>query len=553
MENVHTVRNLLWSYFRDRPWIFVVYIVLMMFHPIRALLVPFYVGRLTSQIGNTDASWKALRKLVICIVSLWALSLVLQGGKGIFDAFIGPDFQMHVRNGGIDTILNAYRRNYRELETGDINVKLYQLPYAAFWAVKTMLDRLAPTLLTVVVGVAFLFRIHRVLGWVFVSFIVIYAMAMGITAMMLLKMYTDASGMLDMLHEDVDDFVGNLFALYITNTITSETTRLQKITQLVRKLWQKVELYRACLKLACNFLKYAFVALMLIAIVYLRRHHGFADVAAGLFITMSLESIIYEMVVTFVDLLSEVADLGKIEAFYDGVAERVVAAPPPARDNRPLPADFSIIYRNLSVVYPGQTRPALRQVFATIVSGSRVLVTGHIGSGKSTLAKLLVGLHPYTGSLTIGGHEVRDMSSTEIHKSITYIPQAPRLFKRTVLENIKYGLTGVSDAQVAEVLSTLNLPRFPAMDKMAGKNGSALSGGQRTIIYLIRGVLQNSPIVILDEPTAALDPDTKEELRRSVNRLLEGKTTIIITHDFSTNWNPTQHFHLDKGILHVQR
>ena len=108
-------------------------------------------------------------------------------------------------------------------------------------------------------------------------------------------------------------------------------------------------------------------------------------------------------------------------------------------------------------------------------------------------------------------------------------------------------------AQVVQVLNTLNLPRFPAMDKMVGKNGSALSGGQRTIIYLIRGVLQNTPIVILDEPTGSLDPDTKEELRRSVDTLLQGKTTIIITHDLAVDWNPTHHFHLDKGILHLQR
>ena len=131
---------------------------------------------------------------------------------------------------------------------------------------------------------------------------------------------------------------------------------------------------------------------------------------------------------------------------------------------------------------------------------------------------------------------------------MTYIPQSPRLFNRTVYENIAYGMEDTHERdKIQQLLATLEIPQFPSLDAMCGKNGSALSGGQRTIVYLIRAFLKRTPVVILDEPTAALDPETKRVVQNVVEQLFDEQTLMIITHDFTVNWKPTQQWTVARG------
>jgi len=203
----------------------------------------------------------------------------------------------------------------------------------------------------------------------------------------------------------------------------------------------------------------------------------------------------------YVGSLYYFADLHKIEHFFDGVVAQTVSAPETGR-LRDLPTRGDIRYDNVVMRRPGRDDPILDHVTLSISDGDRVLVTGHIGSGKSTLVKLLVGLHPYAGSLRLGGtYEVRDMSTS-------YIPQSPRLFNRTLRENITYGFEDARCAgEVDVLLERLDIPLFPPLNMVVGKGGSNLSGSQRTIVYLIRAFLRKAPIINLWDTTMFLLTD----------------------------------------------
>lgn len=532
------INDLIWSYFRDRPQVVVGYVLLSMFFPMRALAVPYYIGKMTATLQADRIDWGNLAYLVLVVLALWGIALALQAGRGVFEAEVGPDFQMHVRNGAIERVLRTYRRNYRELEAGDINVKLFQLPYAAHYVVRSVVSRLIPAGITIVIAAFMYFGLHRALGLLFLGFVVVLALVYWWITAVMYPTYEHASQRLDRLHEDIDDFVTNIFALYITDTIGDEMRRMRAANEDVRDVQSLTYGQRMLFRAGLTFLKYAFLACMVAASIVYR---SAIPVASALFVTFTIDGVLYNSAIDYMDVLTEVGDLAKMETFFDKIDSHRVAAPPDDRTALAVRRG-DVVYKAVGVQHPEAAEPTLRDVDLAVPAGSRVLITGPIGGGKSTLFRLLPGLLPYTGSLTIDGHEVREMSSAELRSAITYIPQAPKLFNRSVLENITYGFGDtVGRATVESLLAELAIPGFPDLDASVGKSGSAISGGQRTVVYLIRAFLRKTPVVVLDEPTASLDADTRALIARVTDHLFSRCTLFVITHDLSVDWHHTHH------------
>jgi ABC-type bacteriocin/lantibiotic exporter with double-glycine peptidase domain len=167
-----------------------------------------------------------------------------------------------------------------------------------------------------------------------------------------------------------------------------------------------------------------------------------------------------------------------------------------------------------------------------IKKNEKVAFVGKIGSGKSTLIKLIMGYQPLVmGSIIIGGVSVNDISDDEIRKNIFYIPQKPKLFNRTIYENIVYGIeTPPSKDQVGDIMELYDISFNRNLDDLAGVEGNMLSGGQRQMVWILRSLLSPSSILIMDEPTSALDPTNKKLICSIINKI-QGKTIIIVSHD----------------------
>lgn len=166
------------------------------------------------------------------------------------------------------------------------------------------------------------------------------------------------------------------------------------------------------------------------------------------------------------------------------------------------------------------------------------MIEGKIGSGKSTLLKLLNKYQqPSSGALYVNGISYGLLKANELHKIIGYVPQSPSLFNRSIYENIVYGVepkpsiieveSWLRRLQVHELVS--DLPK--GLDTLAGKNGSNISGGQRQIVWFLRILLEDSPYIILDEPTSAMDSKTKALVYKLIHEVLRDKTVVIVSHD----------------------
>jgi ABC-type multidrug transport system fused ATPase/permease subunit len=180
----------------------------------------------------------------------------------------------------------------------------------------------------------------------------------------------------------------------------------------------------------------------------------------------------------------------------------------------------------------------LENVSVTIKKGEKIAFVGQIGSGKSTMIKLLLGFQPLRmGKITIGGVDINDISNKELRKYIFYIPQKPKLFNRSLYDNITYGLKNPpTREEILTILGDLEMDdlkiEFKAkMDELVGVEGNKLSGGQRQIIWLLRSMFRPSYILVLDEPTASLDPDNKKKMISTIQKLSVGKTVVVVSHD----------------------
>jgi len=526
-----------------------------LFYPVRHVVVPYYLGQVTTTINKpeTPETQAKLRQVARILLILWSLALFFQIGRSLLDSFAVPLLADHVRNKAIGGILQTYRRNFKELQTGDINVKLYQMPESVSWEFKYIMNNLIPGLLTLIVASGFFFKANASFGIVYIIFLALFAILCYTMFVVLKRDWSDTQREVQGLHEEIDDFLINLFNMYVTGTIDFEQQRLKHYNKRVINQWTKASIHRSVFRGFATFLKYAFLASMVGVAFVLRRTQTIADVAPIIFMSVTIENMLYESTVNYVDMMFYTGDIERMEEYLKEIDADNVKAPPTDRLNH-IVVRGRIDYNNVGLVYPNARAPVFTEVFLSTEHGDRVLISGHIGAGKSTLCKLLVGLHPYTGSIKMDGFEVRNMSSAELQRAVTFIPQSPRLFNRSVYDNIAYGLGAThSRSEIEQVVGSLQIPRFPSLDAMSGKNGSGLSGGQRTIIYLIRAFLKKTPIVVLDEPTAALDPETKDVVRRVVERLFNEQTVLIITHDFTVDWEPTQHWKVANGTVTAEK
>jgi len=226
-------------------------------------------------------------------------------------------------------------------------------------------------------------------------------------------------------------------------------------------------------------------------------------------------------------------------------------------DPLPLPRDVSLQVCDLRFRYPGSERYALQGISFQLQEGELLAVVGPSGSGKTTLANLLVRFWGgYEGEFTLGkeGVSLQKLSQDEIRRQISSVPQNPDLFQNTLLANISLGTPEISRDEVMKAASLARLDnlinRLPeGLDTWLGEKGSRFSAGEGQRIAIARAILRNAPLFLLDEPTANLDPITEHDLLEMLFNLLEGKTTLLITHRLVGLERADRILVLDKGKI----
>lgn len=214
---------------------------------------------------------------------------------------------------------------------------------------------------------------------------------------------------------------------------------------------------------------------------------------------------------------------------------------------RPLDKQFisraqirgDIEFKNVSFSYPNEERSALKNLSFSIKAGESVAILGRVGSGKSTIEKLILGLYqPTEGQVLIDGVHIEQIDPAELRRHISYVPQEPQLLSGTVYENIILGFSHPNSQRVLEAVELAGLAPLvgshaDGLGMAVGENGSRLSGGQRQAIAVARAFVRQGQIMLLDEPSSAMDSGLEQHLCQSIKTLSKDKTLLLVTHKTS--------------------
>ncbi|MCL6458743.1 MAG: ABC transporter ATP-binding protein/permease [Gorillibacterium sp.] len=219
-----------------------------------------------------------------------------------------------------------------------------------------------------------------------------------------------------------------------------------------------------------------------------------------------------------------------------------------------IPGKKSIEFRDVSFSYDGQT-PVIERFNLTVLPGQTVAIVGASGAGKSTLFHLLQGFYkPQVGSIFMDGVSIHELAPSHLRSSIALVAQETFLFSSSIRDNLRLARPDASQQRIEQAAMHANIHDYimtlpNCYDTEIGERGVTLSGGQKQRIAIARAILRDAPILLLDEATSALDSETEFQVKRSLDRLMAERTTIIIAHRLSTIQHADLIIVLEQGMI----
>ena len=283
--------------------------------------------------------------------------------------------------------------------------------------------------------------------------------------------------------------------------------------------------------------------------MFLQQFAGMATIVSGVYIIIAGHLSVGALVACYMLGSRVLAPLGQIAGLITRYqqaqltmtsTDALMALPQERQANqRPLERTHlkgALDVRQVSFSYPGQSAPALNKVNLRLAAGERVGIIGRSGSGKSTLARLLMNFYtPSEGQILLDNLDLRQLDVADLRHQIGYVAHDLPLLSGSLRDNLTLGARYVSDSrmlEVAELTGVTDLARQhpQGFDRPVGERGQLLSGGQRQAVLLARALLLDPPILLLDEPTSAMDNTSEDILRNRLQSWSQGKTLLLITH-----------------------
>ncbi|MER7738465.1 thiol reductant ABC exporter subunit CydD [Streptomyces sp. NPDC096538] len=325
------------------------------------------------------------------------------------------------------------------------------------------------------------------------------------------------------------DVVAGLPTLKVFGRAKAQAESIRRITDEYRRATLRTLRIAFISSFALELLATLSVALVAVTIG-MRLVYGELDLYTGLLILILAPEAYLPLRQVGAQYHAAAEGLGAAEEIFT-----VLETPLPAAGKGAVPQG-AVTFENVTVRYPGRRTDAVTDVSFTVTPGETVALVGPSGTGKSTLLNVLLGfVRPDAGRVSVGGADLTGLDLAEWHRHIAWVPQRPHLYAGTIAENVRLARPDADDDAVRRALRDAGALDFvdalpDGAGTVLGEDGTGLSAGQRQRLALARAFLADRPVLLLDEPTAALDGATEAEVVAAVRRLAAGRTVLLVVH-----------------------
>ncbi|MFF9059119.1 thiol reductant ABC exporter subunit CydD [Streptomyces sp. NPDC014882] len=325
------------------------------------------------------------------------------------------------------------------------------------------------------------------------------------------------------------DVVAGLPTLKVFGRAKAQAESIRRITGEYRQATMRTLRIAFLSSFALELLATLSVALVAVTIG-MRLVHGEMDLYTGLVILVLAPEAYLPLRQVGAQFHAAAEGLAAAEEIFE-----VLETPMPRSGKDAVPSG-GVAFENVTVRYPGRSADAVSDASFTVAPGETVALVGPSGAGKSTLLSALLGfVRPAEGRVSVGGADLADIDLEQWRSRIAWVPQHPQLFAGTIAENVRLARPDADDTAVRRALGDAGALRFvdalpDGAGTVLGEDGAGLSAGQRQRLALARAFLADRPVLLLDEPTAALDGETEAEVVAAVRRLAVGRTVLLVVH-----------------------
>lgn len=514
--------------------------ILLLTYPLQKVILPKYYGKVVSdlQSGSNKKVLESGKMLLIIYIIIQVMHSIYQKIQGT----LVPKFSEFSMNKIFSELLKNDNDDFENMKVGEILAKMTKIPsliYRYLDIIKSVVFSQLLVFLTCAIHYysislqTLLAFVLTVLGVLVLQFIT-YKVTMGV------EMKREKEQ--DEIYQHLQDVLDNLISIIVCKSENYEKKKLKKIFSSFTKTFNQVLNINFIMRVIFGF--FNIFSFCLLNYVLYKEHLNKSikreEFISSFIITYSVLQLFSDSahsVRMLIDMTSQITDMENF--FNNNIFKK--------KTNKNENAEFvngDIVFKNLTHKYTkdGSEHIALKNINLVIKQNENIALTGHIGSGKSTLIKNLLKLTvPTKGTVTIGGVDINSISKDVLYSNIFYIPQKPKLLNRTLYENITYGLNEKDKKEtlnkINNIMEFMKLDQITRttfqekMDQLVGIEGSKLSGGQRQIVWIIRAMLRNPSIIIMDEPTSSLDKKNTQKIYSIIEEVGTRKTIIVISHD----------------------
>ena len=515
--------------------------------PVETVVLPQFYSQLLGQVNQKVNSLTSFTKqngwsqmntgtaagLLLWIAVIWVVVVLAYIAKNSFEANLIPTYMSFIRQRLFKGTVNKHADNYKDLRVGEEVTRILDISRNMKDLMVWVTGELVPLYAATLVMVVYLLYTHPQIGYIVTCGAILHTVCflwMGKTSVSLSA--TREHYYLQM-SEKLHDSFGNLMNVYLNNMKGKEISKNKKVEALHTELLAKQFKHTRNTVAILSFIS---ILTFFVTIGFM-----YEKTCQGVYSSTTFTAVWFIALLYLSNLLRlsdyipfYLTKLGIVQCSNDFLLSLLEQ-----RNDRAVKNAISkghIKFEDVEFKYSGSDAPILSGFHLEVQPGEKIGILGTSGSGKTTAMKLLSGMYtPTSGLLRIDGHAVHTIDLQHLRRRIIYINQRTQLFNMSILKNIQYG-NKVSAKEVGDLLKQYKLDTVYAklpqgIYTNAGVNGSSLSLGMQKVTMLMRGLLRNGTVVVLDEPLAGLDASTRVKVMRIIKDKCSGKTTLVITHD----------------------